>query len=75
VPSDPDEPTWLDAEHMIEPLDSADLEPLANDPIVVDAKGRIWRVRYRPAWTGVSTWAAPVLLAMVLVALLLVLRV
>lgn len=61
---------------MIEPLDAADLPDVpANHPIVVDATGRMWRMRCRPAWVRILTRAAPVLLGVVLLVLLLVLRV
>lgn len=80
--SDPDrlpgqpEPGWLDEHHVIEPLDMANPDEVAaNHPIVVDATGRVWRVRYRPAWGGTLTRLAPVLLGVVLLALLLVLGV
>ena len=60
----------------MEPLDTADpLDVSASDPVVVDAMGRMWRVRYRPDWARTLTRAAPVLLGVVLLALLLVLRV
>lgn len=45
------EPTQLDEEHVLEPVD--DLDPdgaTARDPVVVDTTGRMWRLRYRPAW-------------------------
>jgi hypothetical protein len=68
-------PTWLDEEHIIEPLDPADARKVPpNDPIMVDVTGRMWRLRYRPPWTGVLTRVAPVLLGVVLL-LLLMLRV
>jgi hypothetical protein len=47
----------------------------ADEPIVVDAAGRMWRVRYRPSWIRVLSRAAPVLVGVVLLALLLMLRV
>jgi hypothetical protein len=60
----------------MEPLDAVDpLEVPADEPIVVDAAGRMWRVRYRPSWIRVLSRAAPVLVGVVLLALLLMLRV
>jgi hypothetical protein len=70
------EPTQLDEEHVLEPLSGGDPDQMQpDDPIVVDATGRLWRVRHRPAWTRMLAGAAPVLLGVLLVALLFVLRV
>jgi len=69
------DPAWLDDEHVLEPLNGADPDEVASDdPIVVDATGRTWRLRYRPAWVRMLTWAAPMLVGLALLTLLLLLR-
>ena len=61
---------------MLEPLDGSDPAAAPNDdPIVVDAAGRMWRLRYRPVWTRALSRVAPLLLGVALLILLLVLRV
>ena len=61
---------------MIEPLDAVDPDGVpASGPVVVDARGRMWRMRYQPTWSRAVTRAAPVIVGLVLLALLLVLHV
>lgn len=60
----------------MEPLDAVDpLDVPTDEPIVVDAAGRMWRIRYRPSWVRLLTRGAPVLVGVVLLALLLMLRI
>jgi hypothetical protein len=50
LPAEP-EPAWLDEDHALEPLDPLSAaEAGMKDPVVVDAAGRMWRLRHRPAW-------------------------
>lgn len=49
--------TWLDEEHVLEPVEPRDVQGLGQDPLVSDAEGRLWRIRRRPLWASPARWA------------------
>lgn len=54
-PGDDRDVRMLDAEHLLEPIEDASADIPAGAPVVRDVRGRLWRIRPRPAKRVSST--------------------